>query len=429
MLQTMIITVPIYFQSGLFGLFFVLSAHGQNYINATSQAPQFESNATVEREADTHPLKPADTSSPRDTLSGFMADIDMVKAEWTEIGKLQSMSSYWAYSRAVSVLDFSTTPDKDSRTIQNQRMLMLREILDRVDIPPYDEIPGDNEVAQRAVSQWTVPNTSITIERIERGPRFGEVLFSHDTVEHLDRFYRMIKHLPYRMGVTSGFYEAYLHSTTTDAYLERQIRNRLRPVDMSTPRSTLMGFIDSVNRVYVLVMEADAALRANPQTMTNEEAREVEITAQNLMKRALATLDLSQIPEALREDVGIECALQLKEIIDRMNVPPIDFIPDAAMVAAERERLGKISTGIAVPVRWRYPNTAIEIVEILEGEHQGSFQFSVGTVSRLDEFYEKVGELPYRRDYIQIAMDYASPGISAGFYEYYISTPGRLIPR
>ena len=33
------------------------------------------------------------------------------------------------------------------------------------------------------------------------------------------------------------------------------------------------------------------------------------------------------------------------------------------------------------PVRWRYPNTEIEIVEITEGEKQGQFLFSAATVA------------------------------------------------
>lgn len=65
-------------------------------------------------------------------------------------------------------------------------------------------------------------------------------------------------------------------------------------------------------------MDAEAKLRATPPAITRDEAREIEITAGNLLERATATLDLSQVPEAFREDVGLEAALQLKEILDRM---------------------------------------------------------------------------------------------------------------
>ena len=126
--------------------------------------------------ADPLPLRAADTSSPRDTFLGFMADYDRVVAEWKHRGRIETADGYRAYSRAVSALDYSTTPKGDSRVIRTERLLMLREILDRVDIPPIDQIPGDDEVAE--LSKWTLPNTSLTIERVEEGPREGEFLFS-----------------------------------------------------------------------------------------------------------------------------------------------------------------------------------------------------------------------------------------------------------
>ena len=306
---------------------------------------------------------------------------------------------------------------------------MLWEILGRLEIPSISDIPGDVEVEELGVTRWTFPNTSITIENIERGPRAGEFLFSEGTVERLDRYYRMVKDHPSSSESRTGVYEAFLKSQTAGTADERQIRNRLRPIDTSNPRSTLMGFLESVNQSYVIVMDADAALRASPPTMTRNEVIEAELAANSLMQQAITALDLSEVPVAQQDDVGMERALQLKEILDRMNLPPIDSIPNADMVAVEREQLNKTGSATVLSVRWRYPNTEIEIVEIVEGEHQGSFQFSAGTVSELDDFYERVRDLPYRRDYTQIALDYPSTEVSKGFYDYYISTPGYLIPR
>lgn len=61
------------------------------------------------------------------------------------------------------------------------------------------------------------------------------------------------------------------------------MRNRLKPIDTSSPRATLDGFLDSVTRVYDLVMEANAALGARPPTMTKDEAHETEVIAMNLI--------------------------------------------------------------------------------------------------------------------------------------------------
>lgn len=413
--------MQIYIRFVLCGCFLVTIAYGQE------PSTQTQDQTSLVLEGDFHPLKPADTTSPRDTLRGFIKDVDQLYAEWKGAGALESARGYQTYSRALSALDFSTTPGSNSRFVQEQRILMLREILNRLDLPPDSQIPGDEEVAEGEISEWTVPNTSITIQFIKQGPRRGEFLFSDDTVERLDRLYRTIKDLPYRPGGSPGIYESYLESKRSDFSLESEVRNRLRPVDMSSPRSTLDGFLDSINRAFAIVMEADTALNSNPPTMTKAEAREREVVAKNLLDRAIATMDLSEIPQALEDGIGIERVLQLKEIFDRMNFPPIDVIPNAEMV--EQMKLSQVDLGVRRPIRWRFPNTALEIVEILEGEHQGSFRFSAETVRDLDDYYQEVRNLPYRRDYSQIALEYPSPEVSKGFYEYYISTPGNLIPR
>ena len=77
-------------------------------------------------------------------------------------------------------------------------------------------------------------------------------------------------------------------------------------VAITDPRSTLEGFLDGVNSAYTLIMGAETALQATPPTMTRTEARNIEITAGNYLRRATAALDLRQVPRALREDIGIE---------------------------------------------------------------------------------------------------------------------------
>ena len=74
-------------------------------------------------------------------------------------------------------------------------MLFLKEILDRIELPPDSEIPGEEEVAdkEKAITRWTIPNTRIMIARVEEGPRAGEFLFTAETVSRLDQFYERAK--------------------------------------------------------------------------------------------------------------------------------------------------------------------------------------------------------------------------------------------
>jgi MscS family membrane protein len=381
-------------------------------------------------EADTliNPLKPADTSSPRDTLQSFFTDIEIVLIDLQD-KVITTEAGYRAYKRIMSMLDFSLTPNGDSRMTMARRSLLLLEILNRIELPPESDIPGDDEVAQSGLKQWTIPDTRLTIQRIENGPQAGEFLFSAGTVERLRRDYLLVKHLPYKREGAYNIFEKFTGSEGFDDYNDRLLQNILRPVDAESPRATLVGFLDSVNRAYTLVMETNAAFNTSPPKIARDEAREAENFAMNLINRAMATLDMSRTSASIRHDVGMESVLQLKEILDRLALPLIDSIPDLERVRSEKERISKTTSGTAGQIRWRYPNTTIEIVEIREGPQKGRFLFSADTVRRLDQLYRKVRHLPYRRDNSELARENVSPGISEGFYEYYISTPGILIPR
>jgi len=45
--------------------------------------------------------------------------------------------------------------------------------------------------------RWTIPNTEITIQRVEKGPRSGEHLFTAETVERVPEFYERMKGIQY----------------------------------------------------------------------------------------------------------------------------------------------------------------------------------------------------------------------------------------
>ena len=361
------------------------------------------------------PLRPAETSSPRDTLRTFLTNVGEV-GETLRRGELNAKGVH-AYLRATKTLDLRSTPDSNEWSVRTERILLLKELLDRIELPPDSEIPGDLDVAERALTQWSIPGTAITIVQITDGQRAREFLFSADTVEQLHRLYAHAKHLPTKTG-EGGLYEEWIRSENTERAREQRIRNRLKQVNTSSPRSTLEGFLESVNEAYALVMAANEAQTAVPPTMTRREAREADTAAVELLRRAVNTLDLSQVPEVLKEDIGNETALQLKEIFDRMWLPPMDAVPDARMVADERDK----EQGA---IRWRYPYTEIEIVEVSEGERQGEFLFSAATVDRVGEFYDAVKQENYRPDVDD--LDWVSPGKSEGFFEYYISTLGSLV--
>lgn len=176
---------------------------------------------------DTHnPLEPADTSSPRATFIGFIATLNQANARLAEVVKSYRKSSRLYFSDAERAeiervrdqvdlarrtLNLSELPVALTRTdsVSRNRIMQLKEVLDRLEPPKLDSIPDNVEMESRQFKRWTVPGTEITIARVEQGPRAGEYLFSPETVERLPEFYRKIKHLPYRSHGTDGWYKRY----------------------------------------------------------------------------------------------------------------------------------------------------------------------------------------------------------------------------
>ncbi|WOO40839.1 mechanosensitive ion channel family protein [Rubellicoccus peritrichatus] len=374
------------------------------------------------------PLRPANTASPRDTLRSFLEDYSVALKESRETGRLTSRTGLAAYDRALQTLNFSTTRDGAARTIQAQRLIYLKEILDRLELPPYDEIPGPEEVREMGLREWVIPKTQMRIVFEENGPAPGTWRFSPRTVELLPRYFRQAKVLPYQPGATEGLHEATENHSKRVMSSEAEVGFRLREANIESPRDTLDTFLINMNQAYELTMQANEMLREDRNQFTDEEIESLDNKINDSLRRAVETLNLSQVAKALRNDVGLESAMQIKEIMDRMGLPPIDMIPDIHMV----EDLRKQMHNEGQPIRWTYPNTNIEIVEVMEGDLKGFFLFSSRTIDQAAESYEKVKDIEYRPDsdvYYHFKSKYESPNISPGFYEFYVSTPGNMIPQ
>jgi MscS family membrane protein len=171
-----------------------------------------------------NPLGTADTSSPRATFSGFIETLNQGHAQVAEI-----ITSYLGSSRlylsdaereevdrvhekielARRTLDLSELPAALSGSLSTYRVLQLKEVLDRIELPALETIPDTAAMESAQFKRWSVPGTEITIALVKQGPRAGEYLFSPQTVERLPEFYRRIKHLPYQPGATAGWYERY----------------------------------------------------------------------------------------------------------------------------------------------------------------------------------------------------------------------------
>jgi MscS family membrane protein len=168
-----------------------------------------------------YPLEAADTSSPRATLKSFRT---IMRKSMPIVGKIRTLGFSRDITRelrdlriqAMRCLDLSQVPKKLRDDMGPESVVLLAEILGRIKLPPYQEIPDADALESKGVFQWRIPHTEITIARIEEASRRGEYLFTAETVARLRKFFSKVRDLPYRpdaiikkIGPLGGLYEYY----------------------------------------------------------------------------------------------------------------------------------------------------------------------------------------------------------------------------
>lgn len=162
------------------------------------------------------PLEPPDTSSPRSTLESFIRYTDDLYEEATADGDEDFDLIREYFQRAVRCFDFSKVPPTLKSDVSIESVLMLREIMDRIQLPALEDVPDKREARKLNIKLWRIPHTEITIGKAPDGPRMGSYLITPDTVRRLSSFYKEVKHMPYKAEKGdnyTGFYEQYIYSS------------------------------------------------------------------------------------------------------------------------------------------------------------------------------------------------------------------------
>ena len=152
-----------------------------------------------------YPLEAPDTSSPRATLKSFQTIIQKavpIVRKVRELGFSREVSRELRDLRiqAIRCLDLSQIPKRLRKDVGPEAVVLLAEILSRIELPPYEAIPDADALENKEVIRWRIPRTEITIARVEEGPRGGEYLFAAETVSRLREFFSRVRDLPYRPG-------------------------------------------------------------------------------------------------------------------------------------------------------------------------------------------------------------------------------------
>jgi MscS family membrane protein len=153
----------------------------------------------------------------------------------------------------------------------------------------------------------------------------------------------------------------------------------LRPVDRSSPRATLETFLAAGDAVVDLLEREyfENQSRAGYERMVAAG------------QPAFGSLDLERVAPAFRVKAGRSAALALYEVLNRIPLPPMSEVPDAAAMAARKD---------GAAARWTLPDTEVTFVRVDRGAAGVEYLFSPETVARAMEFDARTEQMgPARR--------------------------------
>jgi MscS family membrane protein len=168
-----------------------------------------------------HPLEPPDTSSPRATLQSFVASMKAASEAFTSLMTIyrEEPGVYFSaeaqvhhgrlrtfFDRAALCLDLTEVSPTLSTRVGLESLLLLKEVLDRIDLPDPASVPDAQAVRDASLDQWRIPHTEIVIAKVTKGDRAGDFLFSPTTLRRLPEFYGKVQSRPYRPGSWEGLY-------------------------------------------------------------------------------------------------------------------------------------------------------------------------------------------------------------------------------
>ena len=126
----------------------------------------------------------ADTSSPQATLQTFLSSLEQILAN-EQITILSYMKSDRLYPnteeqrfdteneqyflRGLETMDLSGLPSGFINALAVEKIVLLVDVLSRVDIPPLRDVPSHMAMKALGETSWRIPNTRIEIALITTG--------------------------------------------------------------------------------------------------------------------------------------------------------------------------------------------------------------------------------------------------------------------
>ena len=216
-------------------------------------------------------LRPVNTSSPRDCLRSFMKAMDAYRelSSQRDAGSPREAKDMIAQAR--ETLNLKKIPAFLREQKGREAVIYLKEVIDRIFIPNYENIPGPE--FSKEGDRWSLAESHIVIQRVREGERRGSWLFSPATVKASHEFYKKVRHLPYLegSGQGSGYQESWLKKN-----LPEWMKKPFLSLDwwqwMGLFLALLLGLLSKVIIRFSLLFTLRVVTKTNPKLREREPA-------------------------------------------------------------------------------------------------------------------------------------------------------------
>ncbi|WP_083700428.1 mechanosensitive ion channel family protein [Shewanella sp. UCD-KL12] len=147
----------------------------------------------------------ADTRSPQASLNSFVHFSDIVIQHWLN-EQLSHPEAQHALEQTLRTMDLSLVANRSRTVVVMERVVLLREVIDRIDPTSLADAPDVAMVNANELTSWRLSQTDLLISQSVSSDRNGQFRFSANTVAQLPRWYRQMSALPYVMEERADLY-------------------------------------------------------------------------------------------------------------------------------------------------------------------------------------------------------------------------------
>lgn len=186
-------------------------------------------------------IQPIRTDDPRQTLASLVRLSTELEDAWAAYDENRDRVHVERLTlileQLVSLIDLSDVPTAARRHVGFETLGYVLDILGRVELPPLSSVPDADALESGNAVAYRIPETPLSIARIDAGPREREFLFDQRTVSIAPRFYQGIRSMPLRSALPIDSW--------TNAF--RQITGPVIPVSLvsAIPESLKKIYLDT----------------------------------------------------------------------------------------------------------------------------------------------------------------------------------------